>query len=123
MTINNIIYALQIIVLSVTIGLVVINRKAINGLARGLVLLAILLIVRRIDDMTGFLGETGTLVLSSIVVIVFFLDILKIHQARWVYLLWHEARKKRIDELEAMRKPSNKLYPWEHQQAMKIRDE
>jgi hypothetical protein len=119
--INEIIYSVQIVLLCGAIVMVVINRKAINGLARGLVLLAILLIVRRIDDMAGVLGETGTLVLSSVVVAVFFLDVWKIHRARWLYLLWSEARQKRIAELEKMRAPSDSASAWDYQKPTSMR--
>jgi hypothetical protein len=52
---------------------------------------------------------------------VFFLDVWKIHRARWLYLLWSEARQKRIDELENMRKPSEQISAWEHQKPTNMR--
>ena len=118
MTINHIVYLIQIVVLTGVIVLVWLNRRVMNGLARGLILLAALLIVRRIDEFIGYLDDTGSLVISSVIVGVLFWDVWKIHQARWLYLLWSEQRQKRIADLEAMRAQSEKGYgSWEHQKA------
>lgn len=93
------------------------SRKALNGLARGLVALALLLIVRRIDDVLGqHLNDVSILVLSSVVVIVFWLDVKRIDDARDLYALWQQARKQREHDLETRRANSEqRAGAWAHQ--------
>ena len=116
MSINHVIYAVQIIVLSASIAMVWRSRRAMNGLARGLILLAALLIIRRIDEFVGYLDDTGSLVISSVIVGVLFFDIWKVYHARWLYELWNEQRQQRIADLEEMRARSERGYgEWDHQ--------
>ena len=58
-----IIYLIQIVFLLLCIGMTWRARRALNGMSRGLILLCVLLIVRRLDDMLGYLDSVGTLVL------------------------------------------------------------
>lgn len=115
--IYNVVYAAQIVLLVVTIGMVIRSRRALNGLTRGLVLLATLLIVRRFDDMFGILDGVGTLVLSSVVVVVFALDVWKIDSMRDLYAGWHQARQEKMQQLEQMREQSGDPNWGEHQRS------
>lgn len=96
------IYILQIVLLCACLYMTWNARAALNGLGRGLMLLFVLLIVRRIDDAFHILSEIETLILSSAVVIVVTYDIYHIYKAREVYALYLRNRQERIEKLEAM---------------------
>lgn len=104
MTVYQIVYLLQIIVLVGCIYMTWKARKALNGLGRGLILLFILLIARRVDDVWQVYNEAQTVILSSLVVGVITYDILQIYKARQVYAAYLRNRNRRIEQLEAMRK-------------------
>lgn len=99
----TIIYLLQIGLLCACIYMTWHGRVALNGLGRGLILLFLLLIARRVDDLLGYLDSVGVLVLSSTVVVVVTYDIFQIYRARDVYALYLHNRKERIQTLESMR--------------------
>jgi len=103
MSIEHLIYLFQIALLCACVYMTWHARAALNGLGRGLILLFLLLIVRRVDDMLGYLDTIGVLVLSSAVVAVVAFDIYQIYKARDVYALYLQNRKKRIAELENKR--------------------
>ena len=102
MTVTDLVYAAQITALVMCIYMIVQARYALNGLTRGLILLCVLLIVRRIDDVFHIFDETATAILSSAVVLVFFLDVYKLYQERKVYALYLFNRRKRMAELDEM---------------------
>ena len=99
----TIIYIAQIILLCACIYMTWHARVALNGLGRGLILLFMLLIARRVDDVLGYLDTIGVLILSSAVVAVVTYDIYHIWRAREVYALYLHNRQKRIAELEQQR--------------------
>ncbi len=94
------IYIAQIVALLCCLYMLWKARKATNGLGRGMMLLFVLLIVRRLDDAFSILNDTGVLILSSLVVAVIVFDVYKIYSMRELYSLYLENRKARIDELE-----------------------
>lgn len=96
------IYIAQIVALLWCLYMTWRARKAMNGLVRGMMLLFLLLIVRRIDDAFSIFDNTGILILSSLVVIVITFDVYQIYKMRWLYALYLENRRTRIDELEKM---------------------
>lgn len=106
MTAINLAYAIQIAVLLGCIYMIWQARAALNSLARGLILLCILLIIRRIDDVFNIFDQVATTILSSIVVTILFMDIYKLYKEREVYALYLRNRQKRIDALEEMRSHS-----------------
>jgi hypothetical protein len=105
---NDAIYAVQIAAMLTCIYMAWMARKAINGLSRGLILLCLLLIVRRIDDVFGILDTPATLILSSAVALVLLFDMYSIYKNREIYALYLENRKKRIDDLEAQREKAER---------------
>lgn len=84
-------------------------REALHGLARGLMALMLLLIVRRLDDAFELFSQTETLILSSAVVMIVLLDVSRIYQAREVYRIYAVNRKRRMAELEEMRRRDEKF--------------
>ncbi len=101
--IETVIYLAQIAILCACIYMTWKARLALNGLGRGLILLFLLLVVRRIDDAFQILNDVGTLVLSSTVVALVAYDIFQIYRARHVYEIYWRTRKARIEELERQR--------------------
>lgn len=97
------VYLFQIVVLSVCIYMAWHARAALNGLGRGLILLFMLLIFRRMDDILGYLDTIGNVILSSSVVVVVAYDIYQIYKAREVYALYLRNRRERISQLERIR--------------------
>lgn len=97
-----VIYLAQIAVLLWCIYMTWHARAALNGLGRGLILLFVLLIFRRVDDILGYLDTLGHLILSSAVVVVVAYDIHQIYKAREVYALYLRNRQERIEMLEKM---------------------
>lgn len=75
-------------------------RKAMNGLGRGMLFLCFLLILRRVDDGFSILDETGSLILSSLVVAVITFDVYQIYKMRGLYAFYLKNRTKRIEDLE-----------------------
>lgn len=112
MTAYQIVYLLQIIVLVGCIYMTWKARKALNGLGRGLILLFILLIARRVDDVWQIYNEVQTALLSSLVVGVVAYDIWQIYKARDVYAAYLRNRQERIDQLEATRMDSQGRDKW-----------
>lgn len=108
----EIVYAVQIVFLCICIYMVHRARFAINGMSRGIILLLALLIVRRFDDALGFMGPIAIAMLSSAVVAVIFLDIYHLYKEREIYALYLLNRKRRIDQLEAMRNESEQSKLW-----------
>ncbi len=108
----DLVYFVQIAVLVVCIFMVFRIRKMLNGLARGLILLFVLLIARRVDDIWGVYTNAQTAILSSAVVAVVAYDIWQIYRARKVYALYFRNRQKRITELESLRKDSAGRDKW-----------
>jgi hypothetical protein len=106
MSIDTVIYISQIVLLAACVYMTWSARHALNGLGRGLILLFLLLIARRFNDMLGYLDSIGVLVLSSAVVCVVAYDIFQIWRARDVYALYLQQRRKRIEALESMREKS-----------------
>lgn len=105
MTLNvaeKLIYIAQIIALLWCLYMVWRARKATNGLGRGMMLLFILLIVRRLDDAFGILDDFGVLILSSLVVMVITFDIYQLYKMRGLYTLYLENRQERIAALEKL---------------------
>ena len=98
-----IIYAIQIAFLLACIYMTWRARRALNSLGRGLVLLFVLLIARRVNDMLGYLDTIGVLLLSSAVVIVVTYDIYQIYKVRDMYAFYLRNRQERIEKLESMR--------------------
>jgi len=98
-----VIYLIQIALLFACVLMTWRVRRALNGLGRGLILLLLLLIVRRVDDMLGYLDSLGALILSSTVVAVVTYDIYQIYKARDVYALYLRNRQERISKLEELR--------------------
>lgn len=109
MIISTLIYSAQIIALLICVYMAWRARAALNGLGRGVILLMLLLIVRRVDDAFHVLSDVETVILSSIVVIVVFIDVYHIYQARDAYRIYLTNRHKRMAELEAMREQSEKV--------------
>lgn len=104
MTAIDLIYAIQIAILLMCVYMIIQARHALNGLSRGLILLCLLLVIRRIDDVFQIFDQMATTVLSSAVVVVFFLDIYKLYQEREIYALYLFNRRKRMAELDEMSK-------------------
>ena len=116
-------YGLQFVLLIITIGMVTRSRKAMNGLARGLILLGLLLMVRRVDDVghlysLNLLDETVTMVLSLSVTIVFFVDVRTIDKIRDLYAQWHAQRRLKIAMLESKREQSERMNNWDQDGAL-----
>lgn len=100
LSLDKFIYIAQIVALLICAYMVFRARHAINGLARGVFLLLLLLIVRRVNDAFGILDETGVLILSSGVVVILMFDIWQVYKDRTIYAEYLRNRQKRIDELE-----------------------
>lgn len=100
---TQIVYSAQIVALLVCVYMTFRARHALNGLGRGLTLLFFLLIARRVDDVLGYLDDTGIMILSSAVVIVVTYDIFQIYKARNVYAAHLHNRQERIKDLESMK--------------------
>lgn len=107
-TMSTLIYSAQIVILLVCVYMAWRARAALNGLGRGLMLLMLLLIMRRVDDAFHVLSDVETVILSSVVVIVVFVDVYRIYQARDAYRVYLANRHKRMAELEAMRNQDEK---------------
>ena len=107
------VYSIQIVLLIACIYMVARARRALNGLARGLVLLLLLLIVRRIDDMFLILDNLQTMILSTAVVVVITYDIYQIYSRRDVFEFYLENRKKRIEQLEQLRRAAEARKRWD----------
>lgn len=106
---TEIIYLAQIVILLVCIYMTWRVRHEISGLARGLIALFALLIVRRLDDAFGILDATATLILSSAVVIVVADDLYHIYKMRETLKASRILRRQREAELEAIRERSEQL--------------
>lgn len=109
MNIEIVVYVIQIIVLLVCIYMTWRVRFALSGLARGLIALFILLIVRRVDDAFGVLSAAETVILSTAVVIVVADDLYYLYKMRETLQVSHLMRKQREAKLEAARKRSEEL--------------
>ncbi len=118
--ISHLIYLIQIGVLAACIYMTWRARKALNGLARGLILLLLLLIARRIDDAFRVFTEEQILILSSAVVAVIAIDIYAVYRERAIYAEYLRRRKERIAELEAMRQKSEEHKRWDDEAVKRI---
>lgn len=107
--IYQVVYLAQIFALLVCIYMTWRVRFVLNGLARGLIALFVLLIVRRVDDAFGILDTTATLILSSAVVIVVADDLYQIYRMRETLKAALLLRQKRVAELEADRYKAEQL--------------
>ena len=109
------VYAAQIAALLACLYMTWRSKRALNGMARGMMLLMLLLIVRRVDDMTGILDNLQTMILSSAVVVLVTYDIYAVYRQRDVFAMYLENRKKRIDEMENQRKASEARKKWDEE--------
>ncbi len=105
---EQIVFIAQIIILCWCSYMVWRARQALNGLGRGMLLLFVLLIIRRLDDAFHVLDNTGVLLLSSAVVLIVAYDVHRIYKERETYVLYLQNRRKRIADLEMLRKQR----PW-----------
>ena len=111
-------YGFRFALLLYAIYMIVRAHRSFNGLARGLVALSLLLAVRTIDDLGHVFGlnvldDTATLLLSSLVVLVFFLDVQRIYKEHPLREMSRKWRHKREDELEQMREQSERGASWD----------
>ena len=100
----GIIYGLQLIALIVASGMIAMARKGFNGFAFGVVALGLLLIVRRVEDMTHLIGEPGMAMVSSLVIAFYCWitwSIWKDRHDHRDYLHW---REEQAEELRLMHK-------------------
>lgn len=102
--VSTLIYFAQIAALLVCVYMAWRARAALNGLGRGLMLLMILLILRRVDDAFHVLSDVETVILSSVVVIVVLVDVYRIYEARDAFKLYLLNRHQRMIELEELRR-------------------
>lgn len=128
------IYSAQIVMLLLCIPIAGLSiymvwhaRLALNGLARGLILLlsmlivlVALLIVQRLDDMQDVLTPEMTAILSSAVallmlavIIVVLVDVSYLYRQREFYTTWRAARQAKETQLENMRKASEARKRWD----------
>jgi hypothetical protein len=137
-TANNysLIYLLEMVALLAAITMIAVARKGFNGFAVGFISFGLMLIVRRIDDVTGIIGEPGMAVISSLVVALYCYQAWSVWKDRHdhaEYLNWREQwskelklireyqermqeRAERERELERQRIESGEqLSSWEHQ--------
>lgn len=94
----------QIVILGYCLYMLWRARQALNGLGRGMMLLIVLLIIRRLGDAFHVLGNTDILLLSSAVVLIVTYDVYRIYKARHIYALYLSNRQQRIAELEELHK-------------------
>jgi hypothetical protein len=102
-------------------------RLGINGLARGVMLLLILLvgfmvlmIVRRIDLLYNIVGDEVSfssilVVLACVIAFVFTLDMYYVYRQRDVYAAWMAARKAKEDSLEELWNKNERTRKWDQQ--------
>ncbi len=107
---------IRIAVLIVAIVMIVQARDMFGGMARGLILLALLFIVRAVDDLTGFLDPFGIVVLSSSVAVVFLIDVYNIWRDRKDHAEYVNWRKQHAEELRLVKE-------WKARQEMRAQRE
>lgn len=113
-----IVYLVQIALLLWCLFMVWRSRRALNGMLRGLILLLLLLIVRRLDDVGHLFGlnifdEVQMLILSSAVVVLIVLEIWKLHSQREIFARYLQNRRERIAQLENLRKAASARHAWD----------
>lgn len=101
-------HVIRIAILIVAIPLIWLSRKSIKSTARMLIILDVAFIIRSVDDIGHLYGlhilsDTATAILSSVVAVVFFLDVWSIFLKRNVYTAWIGYLKSREDDLEMKR--------------------
>ena len=101
------------------------SRVALNGLARGIVLLLLLLIgfmammiVRRVDLIYNIVGDEISfpsilVAMACVIAFVFTLDMYYVYRQRDFYSAWAAARKAREERLETMRAMNERGVSWD----------
>lgn len=107
------VYLFQIVVLIVSIYMIWRTRRLINGLARGLIVLFVFLIVQRIDFAFNIYDENISLVVSSMVVLAVAYDIYQVYRMIPTYEVYWRNRQERITRLENMRKTNEARKRWD----------
>lgn len=115
-----VVYAIRILLLLAAIPLLYMSRYSIRGTARMLIILDFALIMRSIDDIGHLYGihvldETATAILSSVVAVVFFLDVWRIFRERKIHEAWVITRQDRERKLEMMRAANERGMSWDKQ--------
>jgi uncharacterized membrane protein YccC len=102
----------RIVLLIGTIVMIVQARRMFNGMARGLILLACLLVMRSLDDLFGFLDPFQLTVLSLSVVGVFAFDVWRIWRDRKEHADWLIWREECAEELRLAREWQKRTTKW-----------
>lgn len=110
---EDMIYFFQIVVLLSCIYMTWRSRYALNGLTRGIILLLLLLIARRINDAFGVFDSVAILILSSAVVLLIAADLYYIYRQRDIYAMYQANWRKRIAELENQRRAAEARSSWD----------
>jgi len=108
MTEFSLIYLVQLAALIVALVMIAGARRMFNGMAFGLLALGVLLVVRRLNDVFGVIGEVELAVVSSLVVAVFCWDVWRIWKERRDHADWLHWREQWAEELKLIRQWQNR---------------